>query len=165
MEREAGIQAARAPVMRLQDIMTREIQTISPAATIEDARAAMKLNGVRHLLVQDGDEIVGLVSERDFGIRPGTAERQRVADVMSADLVTGTPEMTVRQAANLFRGHSLGCLPVLAGDKPVGIVTTTDLLELLGREAERPVGPSTRWTLRDRGPRRVGPTSRHARRR
>lgn len=151
--------------MRLQDIMTREIKTISPAATIEEARAAMKLNGVHHLLVQDGGHIVGVVSNRDFGVRPGTAERQRVADVMTADLVTGTPAMTVRQAASLFRGHSIGCLPVLDGDDPVGMVTTADLLELLGRGSERPVGRSTGWTLRGRGPRRVGPADRNARRR
>jgi hypothetical protein len=55
-------------------------------------------------------------------------------------------------------------LPVLEDGKPVGIVTTTDLLELLGRGSERPIEHSTRWTLRDRGPRRTGSTSRRVRR-
>lgn len=119
--------------MRLQDIMTREVTTISASASIEEARAAMKSKRVHHLLVRDGKEIVGVVSQRDFGVRPGTAERQRVADVMTTDLVTGKPDTTVAQAANLFRGRSIGCLPVLQGQRPVGIVTTTDLLALLGR--------------------------------
>jgi CBS domain-containing protein len=113
--------------------MTREVTTISASASIEEARAAMKSKRVHHLLVRDGKEIVGVVSQRDFGVRPGTAERQRVADVMTTDLVTGKPDTTVAQAANLFRGRSIGCLPVLQGQRPVGIVTTTDLLALLGR--------------------------------
>lgn len=123
--------------MRLEEIMTREVQTISPSATIAEARAAMKSKRVQHLLVRDGREIVGVVSQRDFGVRPGTAEKQRVADVMTFDLVTGKPNTTVQQAANLCRGRNVGCLPVLDGRKPVGIVTTTDLLALLGRLPRR----------------------------
>ena len=54
---------------------------------------------------------------------------------------------TVREAANLLRGRSIGCLPVFDGDQLAGIVTTSDLLELIGRGVERPVAESTRWTL------------------
>jgi hypothetical protein len=46
----------------------------------------------------------------------------------------------------------------------VGIVTTTDLLELIGRGVEKPVERSTRWTLRRRGPGRATATARHERR-
>jgi acetoin utilization protein AcuB len=83
---------------------------------------------------------------------------------MTSNLATATPSMTVRQAANLLRGRTIGCLPVLEGGKPVGIVTTTDLLDLIGRGAERPIARSIRWTLRGRGVRRAGATARHARR-
>jgi CBS domain-containing protein len=123
--------------MRLHEIMTRDVQIISASATIAEARAAMKSKRVHHLLVRDGRQIVGVVSQRDFGVRPGTAEKQRVADVMPLDLVTGTPNTTVQQAANLCRGRSVGCLPVLDGFKPVGIVTTTDLLARLARRTGR----------------------------
>ena len=58
----------------------------------------------------------------------------------------------------------IGCLPVLDGDKPVGIVTTTDLLDFIGRGSERPIERSTRWTLRARGARRASASARHARR-
>jgi CBS domain-containing protein len=123
--------------MRLHEIMTRDVQTISASASISEARAVMRSKRVHHLLVRDGRQVVGVVSQRDFGVRPGTAERQRVADVMSLDLVTGKPDTTVQQAASLFRGRSIGCLPVLDGSKPVGIVTTTDLLALLARRRPR----------------------------
>jgi len=62
--------------------------------------------------------------------------------------------MTLRQAANLLRGRTIGCLPVVEGGELVGILTTTDLLELIGRGAEKPVAKGKRWVLKGRGPRR-----------
>jgi len=150
--------------MRLQDIMTRDIKTVTASTTVAEARSAMRVNGVHHLIVRDGKTIVGIVSQRDFGTRPGSAEARPVADVMTTNVVTAAPETTIRQAANLFRGRSIGCLPIVDRNGPVGIITTTDLLDLIGRGAERPAGNSARWTLRDRGPRRTGPTTRRARR-
>ncbi len=144
--------------------MSQDIKTISPTTTIQEARAAMKSNGIHHLLVREGAAIVGVVSDRDLGTRSGVNDRRPVADVMTRNVITASGDVTIRQAANLFRGRSIGCLPVLSANKPVGIVTTTDLLELIGRGAERPVDRGTRWTLRDRGPRRAGPTARRERR-
>ena len=83
---------------------------------------------------------------------------------MSAQVVSVTADATIRQAANLMRGRGIGCLAVVADEKPVGIVTITDLLELIGRGVERPIERSTRWTLRARGARDAGPSTRHARR-
>jgi CBS domain-containing protein len=57
---------------------------------------------------------------------------------MAADPVSASPATTLRQAANLMRGRSVGCLLVVEDGRVVGIVTTTDLLEQLGRRATRP---------------------------
>jgi acetoin utilization protein AcuB len=124
----------------------------------------MKTGGVHHLLVEKDREIVGVVSERDLGGTKLAARAGVVADVMTENVVTASPEATIRQAANLLRGRSIGCLPVVEEGRAVGIVTTTDLLELIGRGVEKPIERSTRWTLRDRGARRAGPTARRARR-
>jgi acetoin utilization protein AcuB len=79
------------------------------------------------------------VSERDFGRRHGRTSRDlTVEDVMTTDVVSATPETTLRQAANLMRGHTIGSLLVVENDKLVGLVTTTDLLDQLGRGATRP---------------------------
>ena len=83
---------------------------------------------------------------------------------MSAHVVTVTADATIRQAANLMRGRGVGCLAIVADEKPVGIVTITDLLELIGRGVERPIERSKRWTLPRRGARDAGPATRHARR-
>jgi acetoin utilization protein AcuB len=153
--------------MRIQDIMSTDIKTVAPSATLVEARSLMRTNGIHHLVVRDGRRIVGVVSDRDLGGRVGAGDgagEKQVSEVMASHLVTATPETTIRQAANLLRGRTIGCLPVLDGDKPVGIVTTTDLLDLVGRGAERPIERSTRWTLRGRGARRASPTARRARR-
>jgi acetoin utilization protein AcuB len=77
---------------------------------------------------------------------------------MTATVVVARPRTTVRQAANLMQGRSIGCLPVLEGSRVVGIVTVTDLLEAVGRGVERPVERGRRWTLSGRGHRvRRGP--------
>ncbi len=146
--------------------MTRDIRTITQSASATEARNAMRTAGVRHLVVVDKRELVGIVSDRDLGGRQGANGRAglTVADAMTSTVVTAQAETTIRQAANLLRGHVIGCLVVVEDDKPIGIVTTTDLLELIGRGVERPIERSTRWTLRARGVRGAGPTARHARR-
>jgi predicted transcriptional regulator len=75
---------------------------------------------------------------------------ERVEDAMLRNVVTATPDTTVRQAANLMRGRSDSALPVLSAGKLVGIITVSDLLDLLGHGVDRPA-PKTRWTLRHRG--------------
>lgn len=150
--------------MRLQDIMSREIKTIGPSAPATEARNSMRTGGVRHLLVVERRQIVGIVSDRDLGGRAGGNRKGlTVAEFMTKTVVTARPDTTIRQAANLLRGHIIGCLVVADGGKPVGIVTTTDLLDLLGRGAERPIEQSTRWTLRSRGARGASPGDRHLR--
>jgi acetoin utilization protein AcuB len=57
---------------------------------------------------------------------------------MAADPVSASPATTLRQAANLMRGRTGGCLLVVEDGRVVGIVTTTDLLDQLGRGATRP---------------------------
>jgi CBS domain-containing protein len=73
--------------------------------------------------------------------------------------VTVEPTTTVRKAANLMAGRSIGGVVVTERGRFVGIVTITDLLELLGRGGDRPVTTATRWTLKHRTPRRKGVTT------
>jgi hypothetical protein len=53
-----------------------------------------------------------------------------------------------------MRGRSVGCLVVATGDSVVGIVTISDLLELIGRGLDRGVATNKRWTLKHRVPHR-----------
>jgi len=136
--------------MRLFEIMSKDVVTASPTQALTEALEDMRRRGVHHLVVVDGARVVGVLSSRD---RADAQPGREVRDVMQENVVTAAPTTTVREAANLLRGRSIGCLPVLEDDRLVGIVTTSDLLELIGRGVERPVAESTRWTLGRRHPR------------
>jgi acetoin utilization protein AcuB len=143
--------------MRLRDIMTAPVETAKPDDAAEDAWRRMVAGRFHHLVVMDGRRPVGVVSERDLGGRSGTALRRdrTVEELMTTGIVAASGDVTVRKAANLMRGRGIGCLVVTAGNRIAGIVTTSDLLELLGRGAQRPVVSGVRWTMRARGPRRA----------
>jgi acetoin utilization protein AcuB len=137
--------------MRLREIMTETPDTITPETSVAQARAAMRTAGVHHLVVLESTAIAGVVSDRDLRNLTGTL---LVSAVMSGKIATASPDTTVREAANILRGRSIGSLPIVEKGRLVGIVTISDLLTLLGRGAQRPIAESTRWTLRKRGPRR-----------
>jgi acetoin utilization protein AcuB len=142
--------------MRVQDVMTKGVSTVSAAATAEQAWDVMRMKRIHHLVVTEGREIIGVISDRDMGGRYGAAVRQTrlVSELMTAHVVTVEPETPVRKAANLLRGRSIGCLVVTDRDRIVGIITTADLLDVLGRGIERPVAVSERRTINHRAPHR-----------
>ena len=138
---------------RLQDIMVTQVDTVHIDDSAEATWEKMQLRGFRHLVVVDGRKIVGVVSERDLGGPHGVSLRKNrsVSEFCSSPVVYGAPQMTLRKAANLMRGNTIGCLPVIDDHKRVvGIVTIADLLNLLGRGIEKPTAKSRRWTLRHR---------------
>jgi CBS domain-containing protein len=98
----------------------------------------MGIEGVHHLVVTDGARILGVISSHDLGGKRAGRMRQDhvVADLMSARVLTIAPTATLRQAANPMRGHSVGCLVVATDESAVGMVTVSDLLELVGRGLE-----------------------------
>jgi CBS domain-containing protein len=136
--------------MRVKDVMSTKVLTIDLHEPLEQARSEMDLGRVHHLVVVDGARVVGVVTSElvAWGEAEGIA---RVEDVMFRHIVTGSPNLTIRAVANLMRGRTVGALPIFENNRLVGIVTFSDLLDLLGRGAERPVLSSRRWTLRDRG--------------
>jgi CBS-domain-containing membrane protein len=94
----------------------------------------------------EGKRVVGIVSERDLGGSRGASVRtgRTIEELMARDVATATPETTIRQAANMLRGRTIGSLPVMEEAKLVGIVTVTDLLELVG-EVIRKASTDARW--------------------
>lgn len=136
--------------MRLQDIMTKSVKTTAPDDSAEKAWETMRLYRLRHLPVVKDGALLGVVSERDLGGKRGESLRRTatVRDLMSDQPVLASPETTLREAANLLRGHAVGCVPVMKKGKLVGIVTVSDVLDVVGRGAERPVATTERRTLR-----------------
>ena len=144
--------------MRIQDIMTTGVETIEPTATAETARERMKQARIHHLVVADGAQVVGVISARDLG---GPRSRvalngQSVSEMMADSVVHIEPDSSLREAANLMRGRSIGCLPVMKRGKLVGILTVTDILDVLGRGLFTPISTSQRPPLRRRVSRNSG---------
>lgn len=129
--------------------------TIAATAIAGEANETMKRESIHHHVVRRGWNLVGVVSARD----PIAADTtQSIRDLVSVATVSATPRTTVREAANLLRGRSIGCLRVVNGRRVVGI-TTSDLLELIGKGVERPDSRTVRPTLPKRGPRKARPTA------
>src|SRR5690625_1072642 len=118
-------------MMLLRDIMTTNLISIAPDAPASDAWAKMEHERIRHLLVMDEGRLVGILSIRDLGSRKDTAFREgkSVSDLMTPDVVTATPEMTLDDAFEIMRTEPIGSLPIVDGGEVIGIVTATDVLE------------------------------------
>jgi CBS-domain-containing membrane protein/ribosome-associated translation inhibitor RaiA len=126
--------------MRISDLMSAKVITMKPNEHAESAWSKMQQHHIRHLVVVEKQQIVGVLSDRNLGGQKGRDMRRGrvVGDLMTSQVVTASPEMQIRQAANLMRGRSIGCLPVMNEGELVGIVTTTDVLTELGRGRVRP---------------------------
>ena len=135
--------------MRLQDIMSTKVESVRPTETLARAQTLMRLRRIHHLVVVDHRQVVGMLTEGALQIREAEGVA-KVEDAMSHHALTGTPEMTVRQAAILMRGRADGALPVFANERLAGIVTISDLLDVLGRAGER-AAAKPRGTPRQRG--------------
>jgi acetoin utilization protein AcuB len=126
--------------LKVRDVMTPAPTCIASTTSVLDVVRMFHAKEFRHLLVTDPQgRLLGLVSDRDvlrcFG--PGRyPDQQRLAgiaavDIMSSDLITVSPEMSLAAAASEMLGHGISSLPVLADDKLVGILTNSDLNAVL----------------------------------
>ncbi|AEH45223.1 CBS domain containing protein [Thermodesulfatator indicus DSM 15286] len=117
--------------MRIKHWMIKDVITISPEATVEEALQLMKKHSIRHLPVVDGEDLVGLVTEssiRQYTL-PSIKDSLPIKEVMILNPITVDAEATIDEAARLIHRHKIGGLPVIQAGKLVGIITVTDLLE------------------------------------
>lgn len=140
--------------MRIKEIMSPNLKVVTPFVSADEAWEKMSGERIHHLVVVDGRRIVGVFSSGDAGRARGKAIREglRVADLMTERVVTIGADAPLKRAANLMRGRNIGCLVVVDSGRPVGIVTTSDLIELLGRGAIRPTPVGKRPALNFRAP-------------
>lgn len=142
--------------MRARDIMTKNVWAVPSGTSAEDAWQLMREQQVHHLLVGRAAKPIGVLSARDLGGRYGAAVRREhtVDDLMARDIVSVAETETVRKVANTMRGRSIGCVLVNSGRRTTGIITVSDLLELVGRGDARPVHDVARRSLHHRVPHR-----------
>lgn len=118
--------------MQVKDVMTREVEVISPDTTLDEAAQRMRAVAVGMLPVQDGDEVVGVVTDRDMTVRaiargldPQTAT---AGEVMTPDVVHCYEDQTVEAAAEQMAANRVRRLVVLdRAQQLVGVISLDDL--------------------------------------
>jgi acetoin utilization protein AcuB len=116
--------------MLVSQIMSTEIVTISPDKRVGQALQLMHQHQIRHLPVLDEDRMVGWLTSRDLRevLLASMLEKITVQDVMIKAPISVTADTRVEEAARLIMEHKVGGLPVLEGDRLVGVITMMDLI-------------------------------------
>ena len=122
-------------VQQLLDRKGDEIISITKDASVFDAIKLMADRGVGSLLVMDGDELKGIVTERDYArkviIKGRSSESTPVADIMTTDLVTASLTQSVNDCMTLMSERRIRHLPVLVDGKVAGMISIGDLVQAI----------------------------------
>jgi acetoin utilization protein AcuB len=131
--------------MYIGRIMHTNLITVAPDTTLVEARKLLESKGIEHLLVvDDSGKLVGILSDRDlnhYWASPANTlsthelgyllEKILVKMIMVKTVVTITPETTIERAAQIMQSNNISSLPVMENGKLVGIITSTDVMEVL----------------------------------
>jgi len=122
-------------VQHLLDSKGRETISIVEDASVYDAIKLMADRAVGSLLVMDGDDLQGIVTERDYArkviIKGRSSESTQVAEIMTTDLVTTTGAQSVSECMTLMSEKRIRHLPVMSGDDVVGLISIGDLVQAI----------------------------------
>jgi CBS domain-containing protein len=120
-------------VRQLLDQKGKTVWSIGPDATVFDAVAKMAEKDVGSLLVMDGDELVGIITERHYArkvvLKGKTSPTIPVRDIMESEVMVALPEQSVEECMAIMTDKHVRHLPVVQGDKPIGILSIGDLVK------------------------------------
>jgi CBS domain-containing protein len=114
---------------KIRDIMTDNVECCSLLDNVFEVAVKMKELNVGAIPIVDQDRLVGMITDRDIVVR-GVAEKHpgstKVEDIMSSKLITISADASSNEAAKLMAEHQIRRLPVVEGDKLIGIVSLGD---------------------------------------
>jgi CBS domain-containing protein len=148
-------------MLKVREIMSEDVITISPDTDVEDAAKVLSEHGISGVPVVEGNKLVGIVSESDLIIKDKKLHFPdyinviggiiylesynkfkeefkkfiaiQIKDLMSEDVITVTPDDTIEDAATIISDEDVNRLPVVEGDKVVGILTRADIVKDIAR--------------------------------
>jgi acetoin utilization protein AcuB len=139
-------------VVKVKDIMTEKLVTIEPDEPIIQAIKAMDDGGLRRLPVLKAGHLIGIITDRDIRKALNSPmvfhektyddyllREIRVGSCMTREPLTVSPQADIVDAAALMEQEKIGRLPVMNGNRLVGIITVSDLVDyliLILKEAE-----------------------------
>lgn len=119
-------------VKNLLDRKGNQVWSITPEASVLDATQEMNRHRIGALLVMDDEHVLGIFTERDILMRVIASDKNpadiRVCDVMSTPVAYCTADTPVEVCKAIFTEKRIRHLPVMASDRPIGVVTTGDVM-------------------------------------
>ncbi len=130
--------------MLVRKKMKKDLITITKDDRMTTAKKILREKNIRHLPVVDGKKLVGLVSNMDIRkaeASPATSleirelhyllDKLTVGEIMTRNVITISPDISVEEATTLLHDNKIGCLPVVEDGNLVGILTENDVMEIL----------------------------------
>jgi CBS domain-containing protein len=124
--------------MHIRDVMTPDPRCVSPSDSIKDAARIMRDEDTGAVPVVEDGRPVGILTDRDIVVRAVAEDSQLnrpVRDIVTSGVLSASPDMSTREAAELMSEHQIRRLPVVENDRLVGIVSLGDLAVKEGRDS------------------------------
>ena len=122
-------------VQHLLDTKGGDTISITREASVFDAIKLMADHAVGSLLVMDGENLIGIVTERDYArkviLKGRSSEGTQVGDIMTTEVLTATTEQTVNECMTLMTEKRIRHLPVVAAGEVVGLISIGDLVQAI----------------------------------
>ncbi len=116
------------------------IYSVRPEQMVREALELMKEHDIGCVMVMEGDELVGILSERDYArkmiLSGRTSHDTPVRDIMTSNVICTTPAGSVDECLGLMNQYGFRHLPVKDGDRVVGMVSTGDIISSIIREQQ-----------------------------
>ncbi|MBC8252000.1 MAG: CBS domain-containing protein [Candidatus Nitrosopelagicus sp.] len=117
----------------VNQIMSKNVLTVDKSTTLQEAAQNMNKSNIGCVIVTDGTNPLGIVTERDFVTKVAAEGRPlftTISEVMSSPLITIDPEETVWEASEIMKEKGIHKLPVKENEQIIGILTTTDIVKI-----------------------------------
>ena len=125
---------SNAKTMTIADVMTKSVISVDASMTANGAAKMMEDAKVGAVIVMENNTPIGIVTDRDFAVKIVAHAYQittPVKQIMSSPLFSISPDESVRTAADLMHDRGIRKLPVMDNENIVGIITATDIVNLL----------------------------------
>ena len=116
---------------QIRDVMTENVKSAEPSTSVREAARLMAGEDIGPVPVVEGERLVGIVTDRDLVVRViaegKDPDSTTVGEIVSADVVTVSPDQDLDEALKLLARHQVRRIPVVENDRLVGIVAQADV--------------------------------------
>ncbi len=137
------------PIQELLKNQETQVGQLAPSDTVFEALKSLAQYGVGAMVVMDQGVLVGVISERDYtrkiALQGKNSKETTVAEIMTRDVVTVTPQTGTRACMALMSRRKIRHLPVVDGSKVLGMISIRDIMNDIIAEHERTISQLTSY--------------------